>query len=1355
MKNAIKLQSKKYFLGLIQLILAIAILVGAAKAATFVVTTTADSGAGSLRKAILDANANAGADTINFNIAGSGVRTILPQSPGLPEITDTVTINGASQSGYVNNPLIEIDGSGVDQTKVYSGIIVRNGNVIIKALVIRDFPGRGILVECSTDCDSKPASLILTGSRIGTNSDGTVAAGNGWSGVDIYANKAASSQIGGTGANEKNVISGNTTYGIRIDNHNAQLPDNSFLIVNNMIGTNLAGTAALPNGNSGVYITASRVTVGGDAPAERNIISGNDGNGITIAGNRNSDDFNIIEGNYIGTNAAGTAAVGNKYDGISMGPSDNNRIGGLQPGTGNVISGNSWSGISFHPNPYYLPNGNGIVADGPNDTQIYGNKIGTNAAGTAAIGNGYEGISIIGNNNSVGLSGVAASSNIISGNGKNGVAVHDWRQWYGNMGPHHTKSKGNKIQLNYIGTNPAGADLGNGKSGVLVSGEVIDTLIGGGSVAENTIAFNDSDGVAVSKANHNQWNTTIPVDAQITANKIHSNALRGINVYGDDAQAGNDPQDADVGENNLQNAPVLTGAFADTIAGTLHSTPGKTFSLDFYSSPSCDDSGKGEGQNYLGSISVSTDANGNASFETFFGAPAGTVVTATATAPSALGNTNGSTSEFSQCVASNGQLVTKISFNAATYSVNESAGTATITVTRSGVINSASVNYAIVHGGSAAVGQDYTTTSGTLNFNAGQATKTFTIPIVNDTTDEPDETINLALFNPSASGVLVNPSTAVLTITDNDNPPSVSIKNFSKAEGNTGTTPFTFDVTLSEASGLPVSVKWMTSSDYVTAAAGIDYVAANGTLSFAPGETSKQLTVQVNGDLDVETNESFRVVLYGAVNTTIADGNAIGGIHDDDNPGKFGFSAASYDVNEGAGGKIILVHRTDGIGGTVTVDYATTNSGTATANTDFTPVSGTLTFLEGEETKTFIVSVFDDQTAEQTETINLILSNPTGGATLGTSSALINIADNDAAATASIAGTVSYAITPINQSQKTVSGVQVSAAGVSAVSTATDSSGAYLLENLTTGSDYTVSLTKTGDRNNISPFDATLVLKHVAANGQGPNVLSLNQQKAADANGDGNITPFDATLILRYVAAGGPTANTGQTGNWKFLPGTQNYQSLNNSLSGENYEAVLIGEINGNWTPPAPGSLAPTDNQAETTNLAEGAEIAKTEESNSDAEISLPIELSATGTEDTLVVPVLLTNYAGRTVSGFSFDLQFDPTVLQPDEAMAIDTTETLSHGFTVVHNITKPGRIGVAVGGSAAINNIKANGVLLKLRFKVVKSKRVTVSGETSLTFRQTPIFEDSEGASLTVKRTNGSVRVILSNGSNEAAAQ
>ncbi|MDQ4123470.1 MAG: hypothetical protein M3209_18700 [Acidobacteriota bacterium] len=183
-------------------------------------------------------------------------------------------------------------------------------------------------------------------------------------------------------------------------------------------------------------------------------------------------------------------------------------------------------------------------------------------------------------------------------------------------------------------------------------------------------------------------------------------------------------------------------------------------------------------------------------------------------------------------------------------------------------------------------------------------------------------------------------------------------------------------------------------------------------------------------------------------------------------------------------------------------------------------------------------------------------------------------ADFTATPAYNLSGMVIYGVTPTNQMQKSVSGVSLSAAGASSTMTATSTNGEYLLENLVSGGQYTITPAKTSDINGITAFDATLVLRHVAAGGQGTTALNVNQRTAADTDGDDSVTAFDAAQILRFVAANGSNANTGQTGNWKFSPASRNYESLNNSLSGENYEAFLIGEVDGDWTPPGGGSLA-------------------------------------------------------------------------------------------------------------------------------------------------------------------------------------
>lgn len=163
-----------------------------------------------------------------------------------------------------------------------------------------------------------------------------------------------------------------------------------------------------------------------------------------------------------------------------------------------------------------------------------------------------------------------------------------------------------------------------------------------------------------------------------------------------------------------------------------------------------------------------------------------------------------------------------------------------------------------------------------------------------------------------------------------------------------------------------------------------------------------------------------------------------------------------------------------------------------------------------------------------------------------------------------ISGTINYGITE-NQPQKPVPGVLLSATGTYSASAYTDSSGNYVLGGLIANGSYTVTPYKSGNINGITPFDATLVLRHVAAGGVG--VLTGNQQRAADTNSSGSITPFDATQILRFVAAGTQIAGSGEVGNWKFIPNQRTYVPLTGSRTGENYAAILVGEVNGNWTP--------------------------------------------------------------------------------------------------------------------------------------------------------------------------------------------
>ncbi len=297
---------------------------------------------------------------------------------------------------------------------------------------------------------------------------------------------------------------------------------------------------------------------------------------------------NIIQGNYIGRMDESSSS-GN-FTGIDIFLSPNNVIGGSTASERNVISGNT----------------KGINIGTSDNTMVRGNYIGTNPAGTTAIGNS-EAINLTGSRN------CSIISNVISGN-FSGIVV------FGNFGlpVQNNPVQNNLIQNNIIGLDASGANpLGNGLQGI---------LIGYGATGN-----------------------------RLTGNRIFANGRLGIKVinsvgYDHTQPLLNDPQDADVGANHLQNYPVLT--FANTVNGTtsvsgiLGSTPNSTFTLEFFSSPSCDASGNGEGETFLGSGSVTTNASG---IVEFFSLALPVVVAdgrfITATATDAIGNT----SEFSRC----------------------------------------------------------------------------------------------------------------------------------------------------------------------------------------------------------------------------------------------------------------------------------------------------------------------------------------------------------------------------------------------------------------------------------------------------------------------------------------------------------------------------------------------------------------------------------------------------------------------------------------------------------------------------------------------------------------------------------
>jgi hypothetical protein len=333
-----------------------------------------------------------------------------------------------------------------------------------------------------------------------------------------------------------------------------------------------------------------------------------------------------------------------------------------------------------------------------------------------------------------------------------------------------------------------------------------------------------------------------------------------------------------------------------------------------------------------------------------------------------------------------------VQFSAASYSAPESAPRATITVKRSGPTGeSVSVAY-FTSDGTARAGFQYAATSGTLTFGPGVTTRTFVVPIENDSVHETGESVLLSLRNPSAGAALGQQSTAVLSIGDNDRAGTIG---FSVASYKASETAGSATITVKRTGGVAsnVTVEYATSDG--TAQDGVNYRAQSGTLIFEARATLKSFTIPIldthspAGDLTV--NLGLRDATGGA--TLGTNHTAVLTILSDDPLLTFG--APAYSVGEAGPFATITVKRSGPKTGTVTVDYATSD-GTATAGLDYAEASGTLTFESNVSAKTFTVPVFKSSELEGDQTVNLALGNPGGGSALGTpSTAVLTIKTDD------------------------------------------------------------------------------------------------------------------------------------------------------------------------------------------------------------------------------------------------------------------------------------------------------------------------------------------------------------------------
>jgi hypothetical protein len=444
------------------------------------VSSLSDSGSGSLRKAIEDANASPGLDEIRFAV--SNADSPINAQSDLPEITDAATLDATTQNGFNNQPIIELGSTFSGSNGTTPMIRLTASNSVVRGFIVKPATFRANIIRIDGD------NNFIEGNFIGTNRTGTASSGDARNGIAVFS---AGNTIGGATVQARNVISGvtgaNFANGITISG-------GSNRVKGNYIGTDKSGLNVLGNDGSGVSLTtaASGNVVGGEADTERNIISGNTLSGISVNPPPDSYSDIVIENNFIGTNKNGDAALGNAGGGIRL-----ENLADVAPTAtvqvfGNVISGNTGDGLYYGINPrphselHFVPGGD------ISDTLILGrhhsttnplldspgNRIGVNASGTAALPNTGNGVRLENSPSRI-------EGNTISANGASGIRITSAEPF------------GSLIADNFIGTDSAGnTALGNGNGGIRIDTENFPTSeTQQTKIYDNVISGNTGDGV--------------------------------------------------------------------------------------------------------------------------------------------------------------------------------------------------------------------------------------------------------------------------------------------------------------------------------------------------------------------------------------------------------------------------------------------------------------------------------------------------------------------------------------------------------------------------------------------------------------------------------------------------------------------------------------------------------------------------------------------------------------------------------------------------------------------------------------------------------------------------------------------
>jgi hypothetical protein len=994
----------------------------------FAVTNTNDSGAGSLRQAILDSNATATAaasipNRIVFAIPGIGPFPIHLTS-ALPVITNPVAIDGYSEPGTSLNKtlpgkdeqetdvavlLVELEGAAAGAGA--NGLTIATVGCTVDGLILTNFSGAGIALLPGAMANTSAIGDSVWGNFIGVSSFDTQSSSLVPVGGNPLANgvgitiSSSNNRIGGTAPLDRNVIQGNNGVGVSLSGTAGT-------------GNVVEGNFILDNNADGVLITTSNNYIGeaiGSGPGGAgNVISGNADNGIHIVGVQAQG--NIVVNNEIGTDVGIAGALvptrglkprPNRLDGVLIENAPGNTIGGLLLGDFNVIAANGTDGIRIENN--LVPGPAGTQNQGATSNLVEGNKIGFNFRGAIVLLPNRDGINVSSANNTIGGT-VPGARNFIISNLRNGITISSVSL---DSGDNETgaipnaQPTGNVIAGNFIGTQAGSDNYGNALDGVLIDAAP-DNTVGGTTTAAGNVISGNNDGVTI--------NNPSSVGNVVAANLIGTMA-DGVTVMGnaiDGVTINNAPGNL-IGGTMAGEANVISGnnwgVRLEGAGATGNVVEGNSIGTDLAAAVPV--------RNAIDGVLITQNASNNLIGGTATGA-GNSIAYNIGNGVNVLSGTGNSI--LSNMIFGNNLLGIDLGGNGV--SPNSPAGgqgpndlqsyPVLTAVSSSGTSASIQGNFESLASTSFLI-QFFSNTTTTLS-GYGQGETPIGSEMV--TTDQNGlASIAATVAAKVPQGLLVTATATNLTSGDTSEfsqaiSSSPVLLAFAAGQYSVPQSAgsITIDIKRSGNPGSVVSVNYAATGG--TAQAGVNYTATSGTLTFDPGVTDQTFVVPIINTNTVAPDTTVNLTLSNPTGgATLSAQNPVTLTILNNNQLDMQFSAATYSVSETAGKATVTVTRNSGSASSQ-VNFAT-GGGTAVAGVNYTATSGTLVFNPGQTTQTFTIPVIHDFQVTGPLTVGLALSSPTGGILGPQGSALLTINDVDhygAVAFPSSALTVSTAV---------------------------------------------------------------------------------------------------------------------------------------------------------------------------------------------------------------------------------------------------------------------------------------------------------------------------------------------------------